>query len=101
MADLGVVRALAKVGDVRDRYCLQAPGGLDTYICFQPARGAGAAAAEQPIGQQLAMLRLRPVQEAVQAVLPKAGLALRREWLAGRTGSRAILRHDALDSRIA
>jgi hypothetical protein len=65
-------------------------------------RGAVLArAAEQLVGQQLAMLRLRPVHEAVQAVLPKTGLAPRREWLAGRTGSRAIRRDDALHSRIA
>ena len=43
-------------------------------------RGAVLArAAEQPVGQHLAMLRLCLVHKAVQAVLPKACLAPRRE----------------------
>ena len=71
MADLGVVRALTKIGDAYDRYRLQAPGGLDADICFQPPRGAGAAAGEQPVDERHAMLRPGLVQEEVQAVLAK------------------------------
>jgi hypothetical protein len=62
-------------------------------------RSGTACAAEQPVGQHLAMLRLRPDQEVVQAVLPEAWLALHREWLAGYTGSRAIRCDDAFYSR--
>ena len=101
MADLGVVRALTKIGDACDRYRLQAPGGLDTYVCFQATRGAGAVAGEQPVYERHAMLRPRLVQEEVQAMLAKPWAAPGREWLAVRTRSSAIRRDDALHGRIA
>jgi len=101
MADLGVVRAIAKIGDACDRYRLQAPGGFDTYVCFQSARGAGAVADEQPVDERHAMLRPRLVQEEVQAVLAKPWDAPGRERLAVRARSGAIRRDDALHGRIA